>query len=81
MMTFGDHLEVLRQMLFRIMAVTAVIAVVVFCCKETTWQLLLAPSEWDFCTYRWLEDVMQANLDKLASRKERGVIHGDGDNR
>lgn len=28
-----------------------------------------------------LEDVMQGNLDKLASRKERGVIHGDGDNR
>lgn len=28
-----------------------------------------------------LEDVMQKNLDKLASRKERGVIHGSGDNR
>ena len=24
-----------------------------------------------------LEDVMQGNLDKLASRKERGVIHGE----
>lgn len=28
-----------------------------------------------------LEDVMQANLDKLASRKARGVLHGSGDNR
>jgi NTP pyrophosphatase (non-canonical NTP hydrolase) len=28
-----------------------------------------------------LEDVAQANLDKLASRKERGVIGGSGDNR
>lgn len=28
-----------------------------------------------------LEEVMQRNLDKLASRKERGVIHGSGDNR
>lgn len=28
-----------------------------------------------------LEDVMQSNLDKLASRAERGVIHGSGDNR
>lgn len=28
-----------------------------------------------------LEDVAQRNLDKLASRKERGVIHGSGDNR
>lgn len=28
-----------------------------------------------------LEDVAQKNLDKLASRKERGVIHGNGDDR
>ena len=28
-----------------------------------------------------LEQVAQANLDKLASRKERGVIDGNGDNR
>lgn len=28
-----------------------------------------------------LSDIMQKNLDKLASRKERGVIHGAGDNR
>jgi NTP pyrophosphatase (non-canonical NTP hydrolase) len=28
-----------------------------------------------------LEDVVQKNLDKLASRKERGVIHGSGDDR
>ena len=60
LMTTGGHLEVLRQMLFRILGVTAVIAVVVFCFKDTTWRLLLAPSEWDFCTYRWLERAMQA---------------------
>ncbi len=28
-----------------------------------------------------LEDVMQTNVTKLASRKERGVIKGAGDNR
>lgn len=28
-----------------------------------------------------LDDVAQRNLDKLASRKQRGVIDGDGDNR
>ncbi|MBQ9560748.1 MAG: twin-arginine translocase subunit TatC [Prevotella sp.] len=57
LMTFGGHLEVLRQMLFRIIAIVLIIAVVVFCMKDTTWRLLLAPSEWDFCTYRWIEDL------------------------
>ena len=28
-----------------------------------------------------LEEVAQENIDKLASRKERGVIDGNGDNR
>lgn len=60
MLTFGGHLEVLRRMLFRIIAVSGTIALVVFCFKETTWEVLLAPSEWDFCTYRWLESSMQA---------------------
>lgn len=33
-------------------------------------------------TMGWtLEEVAQANLDKLASRKDRGVIVGDGDHR
>ena len=60
MLTFGGHLEVLRQMLFRILGVAGLIAALVFCFKETTWDLLLAPSEWDFCMYRWLESLMQA---------------------
>ncbi len=28
-----------------------------------------------------LEEVAQFNIDKLSSRKERGTLHGDGDNR
>ena len=28
-----------------------------------------------------LEDIAKKNLEKLSSRKERGVIHGEGDNR
>jgi NTP pyrophosphatase (non-canonical NTP hydrolase) len=35
-----------------------------------------------FEVFGWrLNDVGQGNLDKLASRKQRGVIVGDGDNR
>lgn len=38
-------------------------------------------SELCTCLNVSLEDVMQKNLDKLASRKARGVIHGSGDDR
>ena len=58
-MTFGGHLEVLRQMLFRILGVAGVLAAVVFCFKDVTWQLLLAPSEWNFCTYKCIESAMR----------------------
>ena len=60
LMTFGGHLEVLRQMLFRILGVAGGLAVIVFFFKDVTWHILLAPSEWDFCTYQWIESVMQA---------------------
>ncbi len=33
---------------------------IVFCFKETVWVILLAPSEWDFCTYRVIESAMRA---------------------
>jgi len=59
MLTFGGHLEVLRKMLFRILGVAGAIALIVFCFKDTTFTLLLAPSEYDFCTYRWIESVVQ----------------------
>ena len=60
LLTFGGHLEVLRQMLFRILGVSGMIALLVFCFKDITWQVLMAPSEWDFCTYRWIEQTMHA---------------------
>ena len=59
LMTFGGHLEVLRRMLFRVLGVAGVLAVVVFCFKDTTFDILLAPSEWDFWTYRTIEHVLQ----------------------
>lgn len=58
-LTFGGHLEVFSRMFMRIIAVAGAIAMVIFCFKETTWEVLLAPSEWDFCTYRWIESAFQ----------------------
>lgn len=55
LMTFGEHLEVLRKVLFRIIGVTVVLGVAVFCFKDEVFELLFAPSHWDFATYRWLE--------------------------
>ena len=60
LLTFGGHLKVLRQMFFRILGVAGLIAIVVFCLKDITWSILMAPSEWYFCTYRWLESAMQS---------------------
>ncbi len=55
MMTFGGHLEVLRRTLFRILIVTAALAVVIFCFKDITFAILLAPTKSDFCLYHWIE--------------------------
>ena len=58
MLTFGGHLEVLRRMLFRVLIVTAVFACAIFCFKDTTFDLLLAPSQSDFILYRWIEQFL-----------------------
>ena len=59
-MTFGGHLEVLRKMIFRIVAIVALFMFVIFCFKDTTFALLLAPSKSDFITYRWIESFSKA---------------------
>lgn len=58
MMTFSGHLEVLRRMLFRIIIVVFVIAGFIFYFKDKTFELLFAPSNWDFVTYRYIEKFM-----------------------
>lgn len=58
LLTFEGHLEVLRKLLIRILAVAVCIAIVVFIFKDTTFKILLAPSEWDFVTYRGIEKVV-----------------------
>ena len=71
MMTFGGHLEVFRRMLFRIIAVVMVLAVAIFCFKDETFELLLAPSQWDFVTYRYIE----AFLHRLGSSFHFSQFH------
>lgn len=58
-MTFRGHLAVLRKMFIRVFVVALTLAVVIFCFKDVTWKMLLAPSQYDFCTYRWIERVIQ----------------------
>ncbi len=58
-LTFGGHLEVLRQMLFRILGITGIFASIIFFSKDLTWKILLAPSESDFCTYKWVENTIR----------------------
>lgn len=60
MMTMGGHLEVLRRMLFRIAGVTLAMGIVIFCFKDVTFNLLLAPHTGDFVTFRWVERIMAA---------------------
>jgi NTP pyrophosphatase (non-canonical NTP hydrolase) len=45
--------------------------------SDTCWYLAVLAHELDYT----LEEIMQMNLDKLASRQQRGVISGSGDNR
>ena len=57
-LTFGGHLEVLRRMLIRIIVVVITIAIVFFCFKDWTFRMLMAPSQWNFVTYRYIEKFL-----------------------
>ena len=56
-MTFWEHLDEFRGVLFRVIGVALVAAIVAFGCSEWIFKLLLAPSEDNFILYRgfaWL---------------------------
>lgn len=55
MLTFSGHLDVLRKMLLRILAVVIISSIVIFCFRKPVFDFLLAPSRWNFCTYRGIE--------------------------
>lgn len=58
LLSFGGHLEVLRQMLFRILGVTFVFSCIIFCFKAKTFDILLAPSDSSFITYKMAENLI-----------------------
>lgn len=57
MMTFGGHLEVLSKMLFRVIGVVAMFSVLIFCFKDITFEILLAPQNNHFITFEFIEWV------------------------
>lgn len=58
LLTFGEHLEILRKMLFRIVLVVIVLACIIFCFKKQTFAILLAPHNSNFCTFQFIEHLM-----------------------
>ncbi len=55
--TFWDHLDVLRGVLLRILAVTLLFTVVAFCFKDEVFDVVLAPKSPDFILYRLLGEI------------------------
>lgn len=59
LLSFGGHLEVLRRMLFRVLGVTFVFSCIIFFFKSQTFEILLAPSDSTFVTYRLAESTIR----------------------
>ena len=70
MQTFGEHLDVLRKMLFRIVLLSFSIAFLVFFFKETIFEFLLAPCSSDFVTFDFVNKT-------LALLGDSGEIYGN----
>ena len=53
-LTFWDHLDELRRVLFRVVGVVVVLMLVAFCFKEEMFGIVLAPQQDNVPLYRWL---------------------------
>ena len=53
--TFWEHLDVLRGVILRIIAVVVVLGIVAFCLKDWLFAVVLAPRSSDFVSYRLLD--------------------------
>lgn len=61
-MTFWDHLEVLRGVIWRCVVAVILVAVTLFVAKEPLFDMILAPCSPDFPTYRGLDELSRILL-------------------
>ena len=69
-MTFWDHLDELRTVLVKVVAVVVVFGIVAFLFKEELFAVVLAPKDAGFVTYRWLgmlDSVFSEGADQFFS--------------
>jgi len=66
-MTFWDHLDALRDVILRVLAVALVGFIVAFCFKEPLFKLILAPSSPDFILYKWIPVFGDFNVDLFST--------------
>ena len=58
MQTFGEHLDVLRKMLFRIVVISFFIAFCLIGFKDCIFDIILAPCTSEFSTFQFVNSVL-----------------------
>ena len=58
--SFWEHLEDLRGVLLRIIGISLLFGIVAFCFKELLFDVILAPTQSDFITYRLLNRIAES---------------------
>ena len=77
-LTFWDHLDELRRVLFRVVGVVVVLMLVAFCFKEEMFGIVLAPQQDNFPLYRWLgaeSFSVQLSL-RLTFKMAKDIVQG-----
>ncbi len=75
--TFGEHLEVLRRTIFRILIAVVVIASLSFCFKEPLFSIIFAPCNSDFPTFRLIRQIMNHTSSNSFFNKDFSLIATD----
>lgn len=65
--TFWDHLDELRGSLIKMIAAIFIFAIAAFCFKDELFQIILAPQNQEFVTYRILDHISQLILGETLS--------------